>query len=115
MKGYFENALQNTKTPAAAFFRNTAAHHIGDAVADSGREAFNGRSGETGNRILPFRDAEVHLKPRKAKRGNKDILKGTPGKKSTGAKLKSSKRTNKGTSKKKENNNKINRKKKPKC
>jgi len=80
-------------------------------VADSRKGALDGGSHEAGNRILPFRDAEVHLKPRKAKPGNKDLLKAAPKQKTAGVKLKSSKKT----SKTKENNKKINRKKKTKC
>jgi len=80
-------------------------------VADSGKGAFDGRSRKTGSGILPFRDAEVHIKPRKAKPGNKNLLKTAPEQKTAGVKLKSSKKT----SKTKENNKKINRKKKTKC
>ncbi len=75
------------------------------------KRALNGRINTAGSRVLPVRDAQAYSKPGKTKPGSKSLLTGSSkGKKKISIKLKSSKTTNN-----KKENNKINRKKKPKC
>jgi len=86
-------------------------------VAGGKNGTFGGRDDETGSGILPIRISQVRSKPAKAKPGSKSLLTGRlRGKKKISLKLKSNLKlkSSKTTNNKKENN-KINRKKKPKC